>query len=204
LPDAALVLCAFNNGYKIEPRVFAVWCELLRRLPQAVLWIYQSHPQQADHLRRALVSAGMDASRLVVARFERDASLHLARLGLADLFVDTFDVNAHTTMLDALYAGVPPVTLAGATTVGRLGASLVRSAGLADNVCADPAAYLARVLELAGDAAQRLRQRHLLLECRAAQRGPFDMARRARDLEAAYAQMWQQHEASGAACQRCA
>ena len=195
LPDDALVLCAFNNGYKIEPRVFGVWCELLRRLPQAVLWVYQSHPQQAHYLQRALAGAGIAPERLVVSRFERDPALHLARLGLADLFVDTFDVSAHTTMLDALYAGVPPVSVAGNTTVGRLGAGLVRVAGLPDNVCADPEAYLQRVLQLAGDAGERRRQRRHLVEWRDAQRGPFDMARRVRDLEAAYSEMWRRHTA---------
>jgi len=195
LPDAALVLCAFNNGYKIEPRVFGVWCELLRRLPQAVLWVYQSHPQQADNLRRALGGAGMAPERLVVSRYEREPALHLARLGLADLFVDTFDVSAHTTMLDALYAGVPPVSVAGSTTVGRLGASLVRAAGLPDNVCTDPDLYLQRVLQLALDPVECRRQRRHLLDLRAAQRGPFDMVRRVRDLEAAYTEMWRRHAA---------
>ena len=168
LPDDALVLCGFNNGYKIEPEVFAVWCELLRRLPHAVLWIYQSHPQQGENLRRALVGAGIEPGRLVVSKFELDPARHLARLALADLFIDTFAYSAHTTMLDALYAGVPPVSVAGETTVGRLGASFVRAAGLTENVCADREAYVRRVLQLAGDAGERERQReHLRREPRA-------------------------------------
>jgi protein O-GlcNAc transferase len=193
LPDNALVLCGFNNGYKIEPRVFAVWCELLRRLPHAVLWIYQSHPQQAEHLRRALTGAGIEPGRLVASRFEPDAARHLARLTLADLFIDTFEYSAHTTMLDALYAGVPPVSVAGTTTVGRLGASLVRAAGLPENVCADREAYRQRVLQLADDAEERERQRQHLRRCREQQQGPFDVPRLTREMEAAYTEMWRQH-----------
>ncbi|MCE9657348.1 MAG: hypothetical protein K8R60_02235 [Burkholderiales bacterium] len=195
LPDDALVLCGFNNGYKIEPGVFAVWCELLRRLPHAVLWIYQSHPQQGGNLRRSLAGAGIEPERLVVSRFESDPARHLARLALADLFVDTFTYSAHTTMLDALYAGVPPVSLAGTTTVGRLGASFVRAAGLPENVCADREAYVQRVLQLAGDAAERERQRQHLRHCREQEQGPFDVPRRTRELEAAYGEMWRQHRA---------
>jgi hypothetical protein len=193
LPENALVLCGFNNSYKIEPPVFALWCELLRRLPHAVLWIYQSHPQQAEHLRRALVDAGIGPARLVVSRFEPDPAAHLARLALADLFIDTFDCSAHTTMLDALYAGVPPVSVAGTTTVGRLGASLVRAAGLPQNVCADREAYLRRVLQLADDVEERDRQRQTLRRCRDGHLGVFDVPGRARELEAAYAEMWRQH-----------
>jgi hypothetical protein len=193
LPDAALVLCGFNNSYKIEPQVFAVWCELLRRLPHAVLWIYESHPQQSEHLRRTLLSAGIERSRLVASRFEPDPARHLARLALSDLFIDTFEYTAHTTMLDALYAGVPPVSVAGATTVGRLGASLVRAAGLPENVCADREAYLQRVLQLAECAEERERQRQHLLRCREQKLGLFDVPRRTRELEAAYAEMWRQH-----------
>jgi len=195
LPDDALVLCGFNNGYKIEPGVFAVWCELLRRLPHAVLWIYQSHPQQGENLRRAITTAGIDPDRLVVSQFQSDPARHLARLALADLFIDTFAYSAHTTMLDALYAGVPPVSLAGTTTVGRLGASFVRAAGLRENVCADGEAYMRRVMQLAGDAEERERQRQHLRRCREQAQGPFDVPGCTRKLEAAYGEMWRQHRA---------
>lgn len=195
LGEDAFVLCAFNNGYKIEPGVFKAWCELLRRLPHAVLWIYRSHPQQEENLRRALAAAAIAPDRLVVAPFETDPARHLARLALADLFIDTFAYGAHTTMLDALYAGVPPVSVAGTTTVGRLGASLVRAAGLPGNVCSDGEAYLRRVLQLAGDAGERERQRQHLRRGREQARGVFDVPRRTRELEAAYEEMWRRHTA---------
>ena len=200
LPEDALVLCGFNNSYKIEPRVFDVWCELLRRLPQAVLWIYRSHPRQAEHLRFTLETADIDPGRLVVSPFERDPAHHLARLSLADLFIDTFEYNAHTTMLDALYAGVPAVSVAGSTTVGRLGASLIRAAGLPENVCADRDAYIKRVLALAECAGERARQRERLLWCSRRRLGAFDAPLRTRELESAYTEMWRQYANRTAPC----
>src|SRR6185436_5096521 len=112
LAGDALVLCAFNSLYKVEPGIFDAWMRVLRAAPHAVLWLQSGPPVAVANLRREAQARGIDPARLVFAS-HATKPLHLARLGLADLFLDTRYVNAHTGASDALWAGVPMVTLAG-------------------------------------------------------------------------------------------
>ena len=110
LPETGFVFCCFNNNYKITPEVFAVWMRLLRRVEGSVLWLFEDNPAAARNLRREAERRGVAAARLVFApRLAPDA--HLARHRLADLFVDTLPYNAHTTASDALWAGLPVLTV---------------------------------------------------------------------------------------------
>lgn len=151
LPASGLVFCCFNNGFKITPPVFAVWMRLLRAVEGSVLWLLQDSPVVADRLRKAAQEHGIvDAHRIV---FAPRALLpeHLARHHHADLFLDTFPYNAHTTASDALYAGVPLVTCTGGSFASRVASSLLSAAGLPELVTADLQAYEALALELALD-----------------------------------------------------
>jgi predicted O-linked N-acetylglucosamine transferase (SPINDLY family) len=120
LPDNAFVFCTFNNTYKITPDVFAVWMDLLREVPGSVLWLLASNAFAPDNLRREASARGVAAERLVFAP-RMPLAEHLARHRLADLFLDSFPVNAHTTASDALWAGLPVLTLAGDTSSARGG-----------------------------------------------------------------------------------
>lgn len=193
LPEHALVLCAFNNGYKIEPKVFGVWCALLKDLPQAVLWMYESYERQSEFIKAEAVRRGIDPARII---FAKSAPIpdHLARLQLADIFLDTFQYNAHTTMLDALYAGVPAVSLAGQNTVARIGASILKSAGLEAYVTTCVADYRQRVLTLAADPQERASiRRHL--RTRRGSAPPFDMPQLVARLETTYKAIWYRYKA---------
>lgn len=189
LPAQGFVFCSFNNSYKINPAVFDVWMRLLRAVPGSVLWLLGSNTLVADNLRREARARGVAPERLVFAPRLPQAE-HLGRHRLADLFLDTFPYNAHTTASDALWAGLPLLTLAGTTFPGRVAASLLHAIGLSELVTASPAEYEQRALQLARDPGQLLQLRHRLAEGRSWM-PLFDMARYTRDLESACRRMWQ-------------
>ena len=140
LPDGAFVFCSFNNSYKIGPEEFDVWMSLLRDIPDSVLWLLEPNTMVSDNLRAEARARGVDSTRLVFAR-RLPVDEHLARQRLADLFLDSFNVNAHTTASDALWAGLPVVTLPGKQFAARVGASLVSAAGLKQLVAKDVEDY---------------------------------------------------------------
>ncbi len=186
--DDAFVLCAFHQSYKISAEVFDRWCDLLRQLPNAVLWLLQWNTNVRQTLTAAALERGIDAERLVFAPL-LPLQQHLSRLACADLYLDAWPCNAHTTAGEALWVGVPVVTLKGATFAQRVAASLLHTVGLDELVCADADAYTALAIALAGDSARRAGLRgHLLAE---RERGVlFDGARFARDIESLYLRMW--------------
>jgi predicted O-linked N-acetylglucosamine transferase (SPINDLY family) len=191
LPDDALVLAGFNQPYKISAQVFDVWCVLLDALPQAVLWLLEWNPQSRQNLEREAVARGVDPARIVWAGRKRPAE-HMARMQLADLFLDTWPCNAHTTASDALWAGVPVVTFTGRTFASRVAASLVHAVGLPELACSDIEHYARTVVELAHDAERRTAMRALLADAR--ETSPlFDSLRFARDFEALALRMMQRH-----------
>ena len=133
LPQDAFVFCCFNNSYKITAAEFDVWMRLLGRIEGSVLWLLKSSPSAERNLRKQAHRRQIDPDRLVFAERAPQA-LHLARHCQADLFLDTFVYNAHTTASDALWAGLPLVTLAGKGFASRVAASLLRACGLPELV----------------------------------------------------------------------
>lgn len=151
LPEDAFVMCAFNQSYKLLPQTFDVWCDVMRSVPKAVLWLKAPNQDVVCNLRREARVRGVAPSRLVFALDKVPYDEHFSRLALADLFVDNWPYNAHTTASDALWAGVPVLTLCGRSFASRVAASLMRGAGLEEYVCRDVAAYGERLLALAHD-----------------------------------------------------
>jgi predicted O-linked N-acetylglucosamine transferase (SPINDLY family) len=188
LPEQGVVFCAFNNPMKFTPAVFDVWMRLLRQVDGSVLWLSAARDTMQDSLRGAATARGIDPHRLIFAPRIGASADHLARLALADLFLDTLPYNAHSTACDALYAGLPMVTCAGATFASRVAGSLLRAAGLPDLVTADLAEYEALALALAGDPVRRDVLRRRLNEARSTS-ALFDATRFRRHIEAAYARM---------------
>ena len=152
LPEDALVLACLNQGYKLRRPFFSAWMEALRAQSDAVLWLLAGHPQAQANLRVEAAKSGVDPARLIFARpAAQDA--HVARVACADLALDTLPYGAHTTGVDALWAGVPMLTCRGDTFAGRVGASLVLAAGLPELVANTLDDYRARLLSLAADRA---------------------------------------------------
>lgn len=150
LGEEGFVFCAFNNNWKITRPVFETWMRLLRSVPQSQLWLKQPPPDARINLERVASACGVDPIRLVYAG-DVPRAVHLARHGLADLFLDTVPYNAHATAADALGAGLPVLTCKGKAFAGRVAASLLNAAGLPELICENLADYEARALELARD-----------------------------------------------------
>ncbi len=187
LPAEALVLCGFNQPYKISPQVFDSWCRILRETPGSVLWLLEWNEQVRKNLEPEAAARGVDPARIVWAPLVPYES-HIARLRQADLFVDTWPYNAHTTASDALWAGVPVLTVRGRSFASRVAASLVHAMDLPELVYDDVAAFEAGALELAHDAERRAALRRHLNERRSSA-ALFDSARFARDIENLYQRM---------------
>lgn len=189
LPDAGFVFCCFNNPYKITPEMFDLWCRLLHAVPDSVLWLFASNDQAPDNLAREAIARGIGAERLIFApKLPQDQ--HLARLGLADLCLDTLPYNAHTTASDALWMEVPMLTCPGITFPARVAASLLTAAGLPELVVASLEDYerLASELALHPEALAALKRK--LREAK--KNGAFYSTERfARNLEALYRRMWE-------------
>jgi len=194
LPQDALVLCTLIAPLMVDPQTFRIWMALLQELPQAVWWLPSYGQAARANLACAARAAGIDPSRLVFMQPATRAQL-LARVRLADLFVDTLRFNANHGLADALRMGVPAVSCAGDSMASRLGGSILWSAGLADCVATDTQAYVDMVLRLAGDplALSALRQR--LADAAAAAAAPFfNLPARVREWEWAWAAMVQRQQ----------
>ena len=150
LPEEGIVFCCFNHTAKICPDVFSIWMSVLKQAEASVLWLLESNKWARANLRREAEQRGVDPERLIFApKVPQDE--HLARLRHADLFLDTFAYNAHTTASDALYMGLPIVTKAGRQFAARVGASLLKAVGLPELVTETESEYEALILDLATD-----------------------------------------------------
>ena len=148
LPEDGFVFCCFNNNYKITPREFDIWMRLLLKVENSVLWLKQSNQWAKSNLQKEARLRGIDPSRLVFTKWVTRQD-HLARHRLADLFLDTFYYNAHSTASDALWAGLPVVTRIGEQFVARVAASLLTAIGLPELIVKTDQEYEALALELA-------------------------------------------------------
>jgi protein O-GlcNAc transferase len=189
LPETGFVFCCFNNNHKITPEMFGVWMRLLRAVDGSVLWLLKDNDAVAVNLRAEALARGIAPDRLVFAA-RTDPASHLARQGLADLFLDTLPYNAHTTASDALWVGLPVLTLLGSTFAGRVAASLLYAANLPELVTHSSGEYEALALDLARNPV-KLDAIKVKLRAGRESCALFDTPRMTRNLEAAYRHMWQ-------------
>ncbi len=187
LPKHALVLGCFNQSFKLTPETFGAWMHILQAVPNAVLWLLHDNPQATANLRREATRHGIDPDRLIFAP-KASVSDHLARLPLADLMLDNWPCNAHTTASDALWMGVPLATVIGETFASRVAASLLTAVDLESLVFADAATYESGVIELLQQP-ERLRAMRDHLQQGRSTFPLFDGARFAGDLESLYRRM---------------
>jgi predicted O-linked N-acetylglucosamine transferase (SPINDLY family) len=188
LPERGFVFCCFNNAYKLNPPVFDVWMRLARAVPDSVLWLTDPGAEGRKNLVREAKQRGLDGRRLIFAGRTAKVEDHLARIALADLFLDTLPYNAHTTASDALWMGVPLLTCTGEAFASRVAASLLAAAGLPKLITKNLNEYEALALRLAGDPVQMARLRARLAASRAGGQ-LFDTASFCRSLEQAYVHM---------------
>ena len=162
---------------------------ILKSVPGSVLWLFRDNAWQEDRLRSEAEARGVDGQRLVFAGYA-DPEQHLARMRIADLFIDTFPYTGHTTASDALWVGLPVLTRPGRTFASRVGASLLRAAGVAELIMASEEGFEQEAIAL-GSNPQRLAAIRSKLASIRGSCPLFDTQRFTRHLEAAYAGMWE-------------
>jgi protein O-GlcNAc transferase len=191
LPENGFVFCSFNTSYKIDPVMFDVWMGILKAVPGSVLWLLRQGDLMAKNLRNYAENHGVSGQRLVFAD-KMPKSSHLSRLRLADLALDTRLVSGHITTSDALWAGVPVITLKGNHFISRSPSSTLVAAGLPDLVTETIDQYRNMAVELARDKRLLEKYRTLLKDNRIT--SPlFDTGRFVKNYEKALKTMWQLH-----------
>ena len=193
LPQNAFVFCCFNHPNKFSGTVFDVWTRILRAVPESVLWLLEANSCATENLRKEARARNIEPGRLIFAP-KMEAADHLARMQLADLFLDTWPYNAHTTASDALWVGLPLITYSGRSFASRVAGSLLQSVGMPELVTYSTADYEALALRLASapGAITALRGK---LRANVATEPLFDTDRFRRHIEAAFLQMWDRHRA---------
>ena len=194
LPVDGFVYCCFNNSYKLTPEVFDSWMSLLRRLPGSVLWLSRHNETASRNILQEAVQRGIEASRVVFAERMSSHAEHLARHRLADLFLDTYPYNAHATAADALWVGLPVVTRAGRGFAARVAASLLTASGLQELITSSPREYEDVAFDLASNPDRLAKLKATLLRNRR-DGNWFDTNAYTRNLEAAYACIYNRHAA---------
>ena len=191
LPKTGFVFCCFNNNYKISPCEFDIWMRALVKVEGSVLWLSMSNIWSEDNLRMQAEARGVNPSRLVfAARVPMDE--HLARQKLADLFLDTFNYNAHTTASEALWAGLPIVTKIGRGFAARVAASLLTAVGLSELITKSEQEYESLIIDLANDAEHLEQIQQTLMDNRLT-KPLFDSVLYTKHLENGYQQAYQRY-----------
>ncbi|MDM8523367.1 tetratricopeptide repeat protein [Desulfococcaceae bacterium HSG8] len=190
LPGDSFVFCSFNHGYKIESVMFDVWMKILRQVPGSILWLPKKSETGEKNLRQEAGAGNVNPERLFFAERLPTKEEYLARIKLADLALDTRLYNGHTTTSDALWAGVPVITLQGNHYASRVASSVLTAVGLPELVTYTPEEYESLAVRLA-NAPDELRAIRMKLEKNRLTEPLFDTQKFTRNLEKVYKQMWE-------------
>jgi len=182
LPEEAFVFASFNAARKITPQTLSVWADILMQRPDAVLWILVDGAQARGNFLRRITRLGVAAERVIFAA-NADYADHIARLQAADLGLDTFPYNGHTTTSDMLWAGLPLLTRKGSNFASRVSESLLAGCGLSDLVAVDDVDLTQRAVAMTKAQSRRLKSR---LSSGRGGLALFDSTTFCRNLEQAY------------------
>jgi predicted O-linked N-acetylglucosamine transferase (SPINDLY family) len=148
LPEGSFIFCCFNNTYKITPKTFDSWARILKEVKGSILLIYADNEVAKTNLQKEISNRGVNSSRLFfgkrLSKFE-----YLARYRVADLFLDTQPYNAGTTASDALWMGLPVLTLCGNSFPARMAASLLNAVNIPELITSTQDEYESLAIELA-------------------------------------------------------
>ncbi|WP_321381212.1 hypothetical protein [Rhizobium sp.] len=183
LPEEGVVFCSFNQTVKIRHHVFQCWMQILKAVDGSVLWLLDMRPAVQHNLRAEALKMGVDPERIIFAP-KKPMPEHVKRLCYADIALDTSPCNGHTTTADALWAGVPVVTVKGTSFASRVSESLLNAVGLSELVADDISEFGRLAIDLAQDGVRQFHLRQHLIDARST--APlFDTARFTKDFEAA-------------------
>lgn len=192
LPENCFVFCCFNNSYKIEPQVFESWMRILQAVDSSVLWLLNENSMQVESLKKEAEQRGVAEDRIIFAD-RISLNEHLARQAHADLFLDTFFYNAHTTASDALWAGLPVLTLKGNSFPGRVAASLLSAIDLPELITFSQEEYESVAINLA-NSPEKISQIKKKLEKNRLIAPLFDTPLFAKNIEGAYIKMIERYQ----------
>lgn len=192
LPESSVVYCSFNNHYKVDLSLFQAWCDILKQVPNSVIWLYSTNDYQTDNLMRQIKSQGLSPDRFIFAKRVESKAEHLARYRLADVFLDAFVANAATTAVDALWAGLPILTVPGDGFFNRISSSLLKSVGLAELVMPDIKAYKDMAIELGHHPEKIASLKQKLAENKKSY-PLFNTKLQTKNIEKAYDMMWKRY-----------
>ena len=148
LPENSFIYCCFNSNYKITPHIFNIWMNILKAVPNSVLWIYKTNETASKNLIKESKAKGVDPNRIIFASYLPNDE-HLKRISFADLFLDTFPCNAHTTASDSVRMCVPIVTLIGKSFASRIAASILSCLDMKELITRDEKEYQNLAIDLA-------------------------------------------------------
>ena len=188
LPDEGFVFCSFNHDYKINPPMFKIWMDLLKEVAGSVLWLMKLNEAAQDNLNKEAIKYGVAPERLIYATRVPRVEDHLARYRLADLFLDTFPYNGHTTAGDALRAELPVVSLCGGSFASRVAASLLHDVGIPELACYSFTEYHYKALQMAKDVSIRERYKTQLNNIMNSSAWPYSAKTQAKALAAVLSQ----------------
>jgi predicted O-linked N-acetylglucosamine transferase (SPINDLY family) len=182
----------FNTQFKINDPLIEIWSEILRAVPNSRLLLKNRglrDPSTRESVRSRLQAAGIPSERIELAAITPDITGHLAFYSRVDIALDTFPYHGTATTCEAMWMGVPVITLAGQMPASRVGVSLLTNVGLPELVAHSPAEYRQRAVTLAGDL-PRLTELRQTMRSRMESSALMDAPRFARNIEAAYREMW--------------
>lgn len=189
LPEEGFVFCSFNTAYKIEPVMFDCWMEILKLVPESVLWLLKDNDEMVLNLLNEIESRGVDKERLIFAD-QMPKERHLKRIQLADLGLDTRICSGHTTTSDSLWAGVPVITMSGNHFASRVSASILLAAGFPELVVPSLERYKELAVDLAINKGKLLTLKQRIQENKTTQ-PLFNTQLFATNIEKAYEIMWE-------------
>lgn len=193
LPEDKLILCSFNQMHKITQKLFSQWVNILKKCPNTVLWLYTPIQEAKDNILRFIESESLSKSRVIFAdRVPKNE--HLARLPLADLALDTLGYNGHTTTTDALFSGVPVISMMGTHFASRVSASLLTTFGLPELIARNESEYYHLILEHSQNANKLQDLKNKVLHCKQST-SLYDTRKFVSHLEQAYQAMWKNYQA---------
>ncbi len=148
LPDNDFIFCCFNTNTKILPGVFKLWIDILKRVPKSNLWLISDKNDVKENLKLEFKKKNIEPERIIFGD-KLHISEHLARIKFADLFLDTFPYNAHTSCSDSIWAGLPVLTLEGDSFQSRVASSLLKTSGLNELIAKNKEEYVRKAVYIA-------------------------------------------------------
>jgi predicted O-linked N-acetylglucosamine transferase (SPINDLY family) len=191
LPTNHFIFCSFNNNYKINPFIFNSWIKILKNTEKSILWILSESEDCRKNLIKEVIKQNLDPKRLIFA--ERvPVEKHLERLQFADLFLDTYPYNAHTTAIDALSVNVPILTLTGETFASRVASSLLNSINLPELITTTIQDYELLAIELCRNS-EKINQIRQRLSKNITTTTLFNMELYTKNLEKGYLEIYERY-----------